>query len=98
MVTVTTLGSLGGSSAKQSPTCKSIHFSVRGFRVAGWVATAVVGLTRAVPVVVDVRFVDVCPGLRSPVPQPDNSVSAAIEAAKPNPTFISQPTPDRAAG
>jgi hypothetical protein len=98
MVTVTTLGSLGGSSAKQSPTCKLIYFSVRGFRVAGGAATAVVVLTGVVAAVVDVRFVDVCAGLRSPVPQADSSVSAATAAAKPNPAFISQPAPDRAAG
>jgi hypothetical protein len=50
---VTTLGSLDGSSARQSPTCKSIHFSLRGFRVMGGAATAVVVLIGVGAAVVD---------------------------------------------
>jgi hypothetical protein len=50
---VTTLGSLGGSSARQSPTCKSIHLALRGFRVVGGAATAVVVVTDVGAVVVD---------------------------------------------
>jgi hypothetical protein len=56
---------------------------MRGPRVAGGVATAVVVLTGAAAVAVDVRFVDVWPDLRPFASQPGSSASAASEAARP---------------
>src|ERR1700730_1492495 len=82
-LTVTTLGSLDGSSARQSPTCRSIHVSLLGFRVFGGAATAVV----VIPFV-DLWSVDWA-GLRSVVPQAGSRITAANEPAQPNPAFMS---------
>jgi hypothetical protein len=80
-VTVTTLGSVGGSCAGQSPTCRSIHFSVRALRVGGG-AAAVVVLAGDVAATVDVGCVDVRSALRSFAAQPASTVDNASEAAK----------------
>lgn len=81
-MTVTTLGSVGGSCAKQSPTCSSIHFSVRAIRVGGGAAAAVVVLAGGRTAMVEVEFVDVRSDLELFAAQPDSTVSNASEAAK----------------
>ena len=51
-MTITTDGSLGGASDRQSPACRSTHLTVRGAWVAG--AATVVVVLDAIEVVVDV--------------------------------------------
>lgn len=82
-MTVTTLGSVAGSCARQSPTCRSIHFSVRALRVGGGAATAVVVLAGVLAAIVDVGFVDVRSDLGLFVAQPDSSANNASGVAKP---------------
>lgn len=81
-MTVISLGSVGGSCAKQSPTCRSIHFSVRAIRVGGGTPAAVGVLGGVMAAMVEVGFVDVRPDFGLFAAQPDSTVSSASDAAK----------------